>query len=1338
VTPNAITGGYDYAITITGGYRGVVTVRLSNTGNNPDYVSEYVTTAVKQVDLGTGALLASDNVAPAANVWVINITQATDLAARQVLDTATVDTANPKLATTATPANVADVNLAVTKALLPSEAGSSITQLLPTSTITAAGKSSGDATPYALLLHTLEVVAQEAAANTTTPLSLQQVQANLLTLLDWSNDGQSWSKVGYKDAKLQTQMPLLDTTTSTTPSNWAASSTANFTQNENEATSYLAAVKAADIPTNPATGQPYNVTYKITGGADQNLFNIDATTGRLTWKTAPDYEAPTHPQNPTDQTNVYKVIVTAVTDAPLTSAYLSSSQVVTINVNNIADAPPVFKSGTTVDVPLGQTQAYASDVKFDSNADTHTYTLDGPDKASFTIDPQTGVVSFVGTPPIAWTTAQTYHITVTATDTSVRDALTATNPTPDPATYEVTQPVAIKVLPLLADSTLTAFAKLTGKDALDVASTLDITFTTPVAIPAGAGTKLHLVDKDGSTPTIDIDLNNTSQAKLSADGKTLTLIPPSELDKSSKYQIVIDDRAFNIQSNASPTTVFAATETALDFWTKPPFTLTLAAGITDLEVISPIVLSAPEKIATALHEKITFVNLANSASKNGFASEGTDNSFFIYADDTRYVTVVDNFVTIKPPFDFDFANHYQIKIAPGAFKTAGDSAKGVPVRTTDATIDDLTQAGALLFSTVNVAANQADADSAPLAQTMLADATVTTTGTKKWFAVDGTVGADLSFSLASGAYAMVFKDQGTEGQNPNVNDGVFASKFHVSATDFGADDLVYADDQFNNKYKLNNAVSTQIIDRGVAGQLDLHFDPSTTSSGDDTGGTFTLTAPTGDALSFADVIHRLNIANTSVVPTPITAIERVDSLGAVIHSNLLGARLTAAQPLRVKVSAAFKAGDTLQLVYVGSDGTIHDWGASTLHTVDATDEGNQYATLSLTPTQLASLPAQEGFNKIFAKVNVKVVNDAVTSWAVNYSDLLGGDDGVYLDTVPPVPTLTFKAGHSATLTALDTQVELVVQASHLKEGDTLVLTSGGSAIGSPSTYTVTAANVGQDAVFTVPVTALASGDNTLTVTSTDAAGNVGTDQVVLHNEFVVYGGKVGLGPVLSGNDLQVTAYDQNGVALAHSTVDGLGTFSLNINKTYTGAITLRVANQTASTATPDYRDEGLGATGTNVDIGTGTIAAVVMADGNAKSVNVSTLTDLVARQLSSSNVVSATDAAKITAYNLKLAQLLGVPDPDSKGITFIAPTFVMDNTGPNFRPSGGQRHHHGRHPNPALQRHHLDLGLWHQHRHGHTRRRHRQTSGLAGQSGPSCRAFQRVWHQCGQCLPHSR
>ncbi|MEE3197369.1 MAG: Ig-like domain-containing protein, partial [Pseudomonadota bacterium] len=71
------------------------------------------------------------------------------------------------------------------------------------------------------------------------------------------------------------------------------------------------------------------LTYSISGGADQALFAIDASTGALSFKTAPDYESP----QDSNQNNVYSVQVT-VSDGKEGSA----SQTYVITVNNLNEA----------------------------------------------------------------------------------------------------------------------------------------------------------------------------------------------------------------------------------------------------------------------------------------------------------------------------------------------------------------------------------------------------------------------------------------------------------------------------------------------------------------------------------------------------------------------------------------------------------------------------------------------------------------------------------------------------------------------------------------------------------------------------------------------------------------------------------------------------------------------------------------------------------------------------------------------------------------------------------------------------------------------------------------
>ena len=76
------------------------------------------------------------------------------------------------------------------------------------------------------------------------------------------------------------------------------------------------------------------VTYSLSGGADAALFDIDASTGEVTFKSAPDFEAP----GDDDGDNVYEVEVTA------SDGTNDTAQSVSITVTNTNDVAPVFSS----------------------------------------------------------------------------------------------------------------------------------------------------------------------------------------------------------------------------------------------------------------------------------------------------------------------------------------------------------------------------------------------------------------------------------------------------------------------------------------------------------------------------------------------------------------------------------------------------------------------------------------------------------------------------------------------------------------------------------------------------------------------------------------------------------------------------------------------------------------------------------------------------------------------------------------------------------------------------------------------------------------------------------
>ena len=134
-------------------------------------------------------------------------------------------------------------------------------------------------------------------------------------------------------------------------------------------------------------------TFSITGGADQNLFQIDANTGVITFKSAPNY------QNKADSGNdgVYDVIV-QVTDGSLTD-----TQTLAITVTDVNEAPTITSNGggDTASINVAENQTAVTTVTstdVDAGA-TKTFSITGGnDQNLFQIDANTGVLTFKSAP----------------------------------------------------------------------------------------------------------------------------------------------------------------------------------------------------------------------------------------------------------------------------------------------------------------------------------------------------------------------------------------------------------------------------------------------------------------------------------------------------------------------------------------------------------------------------------------------------------------------------------------------------------------------------------------------------------------------------------------------------------------------------------------------------------------------------------------------------------------------------------------------------------------------------------------------------------------------------
>lgn len=170
-------------------------------------------------------------------------------------------------------------------------------------------------------------------------------------------------------------------------------------------------------------------TFSIVGGADAARFAITAS-GVLTPVTPPNYEAPTDANGD----NVYEVVV-QVSDGALVD-----TQAVSVAITNVNEGP-AFASPSAFSVQENLA-AVGNVTATDPENQALIYSITGGvDAARFTINAQTGALSFVAAPnfetPIDNGANNVYNITVGASDGSIKTtqslAITVTNVNEAPA-----------------------------------------------------------------------------------------------------------------------------------------------------------------------------------------------------------------------------------------------------------------------------------------------------------------------------------------------------------------------------------------------------------------------------------------------------------------------------------------------------------------------------------------------------------------------------------------------------------------------------------------------------------------------------------------------------------------------------------------------------------------------------------------------------------------------------------------------------------------------------------------------------------------------------------------
>ena len=177
------------------------------------------------------------------------------------------------------------------------------------------------------------------------------------------------------------------------------------------------------------------ITFSIfdTGNSctDQDLFSIGESTGVLTFKTAPDYENPAD----SDADNEYAVCIKASDNGGAAGTYFQETSrggaaTLTVNVQNLNDASPVFTSNATFNVDENQT-TIGTVTATDADSGTITYSIsDGSSVIS--INSSTGALTFDSEPnyevksryPPAGSSTESYEVTASDGTNSTTQSLT--------------------------------------------------------------------------------------------------------------------------------------------------------------------------------------------------------------------------------------------------------------------------------------------------------------------------------------------------------------------------------------------------------------------------------------------------------------------------------------------------------------------------------------------------------------------------------------------------------------------------------------------------------------------------------------------------------------------------------------------------------------------------------------------------------------------------------------------------------------------------------------------------------------------------------------------------
>ena len=293
-------------------------------------------------------------------------------------------------------------------------------------------------------------------------------------------------------------------------------------------------------------------TYSIVGGADAARFTIDATTGVLSFVSAPNREAPTD----SDSDSVYDVTVRVADGLSF------DDQAITVTVNDVnefavttpADTDAVANAvaeNSTVGTVVGVT-AHASDA--DATTNVVSYSLTDNAGGKFAINATTGVVTVAGAIDRELDASLDITVRATSQDGSTADQV-FTIAVNDVDEFDVTTPVDTNAASNVVDEN--------------------------AAVGALVGVAAHASDADATTSVVSYSLTDNAGGKFAIDATTGVVTVAGAIDREVDASLDITVRATSQDGSTADQVLTIAVNDVDEFDVTTPVDTNAASNAVD-------------------------------------------------------------------------------------------------------------------------------------------------------------------------------------------------------------------------------------------------------------------------------------------------------------------------------------------------------------------------------------------------------------------------------------------------------------------------------------------------------------------------------------------------------------------------------------------------------------------------------------------------------------------------------------------------------------------------------------------------------------------------------------